>query len=142
MAAMGQSPGMRQSGRQTHFFWRKRLPGNRLRRQSLLARRVQELARVVGVSVGGRADPPRTLAERLRQLNDNLKALGERLKSSIASVIGSTIAEAVKTVTLAVGATAYVAGPTLAAWAGILASVASLLLTADAARSAVQLAGG
>jgi hypothetical protein len=42
------------------------------------------------------ADPPRTLAERLRQLNDNLKALGERLKSSIASVIGSTIADAVK----------------------------------------------
>jgi hypothetical protein len=46
------------------------------------------------------------------------------------------------TVTLAAGATAYVAGPTLAAGAGILASVASLLLTADAARSAVQLAAG
>jgi hypothetical protein len=45
-------------------------------------------------------------------------------------------------VTLAAGATAYVAGPTLAAGAGILASVASLLLTADAVHSAIQLTTG
>ena len=35
------------------------------------------------------ADPPRALVDRLRQLNDNLQALGERLKHSIASVIGT-----------------------------------------------------
>ena len=39
------------------------------------------------------ADPPHTLADRLRQLNDNLQRLGQRLKSSIASLIGTTIAD-------------------------------------------------
>jgi hypothetical protein len=42
------------------------------------------------------ADPPRTLAERLAQLNDNLQALGERLKASIAGVVGDAVADAVR----------------------------------------------
>jgi hypothetical protein len=197
------------------------------------------------------ADPPRTLSDRLRQLNENLQALGERLKNSIATVIGTTIAEAVKdairrllglgppvtiippyrsdpwyddrnsrwerdgvrgwdnqdrgwnrdqeeddydwsreedyrspdrdteptneqsnrwrnawtsglqtalwwlkyqpgrrpvlttlAVTLAAGCTAFVAGPVFAAGVGVLASVASLLLTADASKSAAELASG
>jgi hypothetical protein len=200
------------------------------------------------------ADPPHTLKERLRQLNENLQALGERLKNSIATVIGATIAEAVKdairrllglaqpggiiippygpepwyddrnsrwerdgvrgwdredrgwnreqedyddgwdrqdndyrspdrepepatneqcnrwrnawtsglqtalwwlkyqpsrrpvlatiTVTLAAGFTAFVAGPVFAAGVGVLASIASLLLTADATKSAAELASG
>jgi hypothetical protein len=44
----------------------------------------------------GGPDPPRTLAERLARLNDNLQALGERLKTSIASVVGDAIADAVR----------------------------------------------
>jgi hypothetical protein len=47
-------------------------------------------------SYTGGADPPRTLAERLSHLNDNLQALGERLKTSIASLVGDAIAEAVR----------------------------------------------
>jgi hypothetical protein len=47
-------------------------------------------------SYTGGADPPRTLAERLSRLNDNLQALGERLKTSIASLVGDAIAEAVR----------------------------------------------
>src|ERR1700676_1220363 len=43
----------------------------------------------------GALAPPRPLAERLRQLNDNLQALGERLKASIASIVGETISETV-----------------------------------------------
>jgi hypothetical protein len=42
------------------------------------------------------ADPPRTLAERLHQLSDQLQSLGERLKASIASLIGQTVADAVR----------------------------------------------
>jgi hypothetical protein len=47
-------------------------------------------------SYTGGADPPRTLAERLSRLNDNLQALGERLKTSIAGLVGDAIAEAVR----------------------------------------------
>ena len=36
----------------------------------------------------GSPDPPRTLTERLARLNDNLQTLGERLKTSIAGVVG------------------------------------------------------
>jgi hypothetical protein len=42
------------------------------------------------------ADPPRTLTERLRQLNDSLRSLGERLKASIAAVVGDAVADAVR----------------------------------------------
>jgi hypothetical protein len=45
-------------------------------------------------------------------------------------------------VTLAAGITAFVAGPVFAAGAGVLASVASLVLTADASKSAAELAAG
>jgi hypothetical protein len=182
----------------------------------------------------GSPDPPRTLAERLERLNDNLKTLGERLKASIAAVVGDAIAEAVRdavrgllgskeapadpyrgypaaghyrdgeddlwgeedrrweddevytparkttatrngaagrwreamsaalqaalwflkqqprrrpilttlAVTLAAGVTGFIAGPILAAGAGVLASVAGLLLTADASKSAAELAVG
>ena len=44
----------------------------------------------------GSPDPPRTLAERLSRLNDNLQALGERLKASIAGLLSDTIADAVR----------------------------------------------
>jgi hypothetical protein len=47
-------------------------------------------------SYSGGADPPRTLAERLSRLNDNLQALGERLKTSIAGLVGDAIADAVR----------------------------------------------
>ena len=189
----------------------------------------------------GPPDPPRTLAERLARLNDDLRTLGERLKASIAGVVGEAIADAVRdsvrdllggknstgdpyrdrvggrprdpyreypgggeddpwgedrrwqdedesyppareaptpragtgrrwrsalaaavqtclwflkrqprrrpvlttlAVTLAAGVTGFVAGPALAAGAGVLASLASLLLTADASQSAAELAAG
>jgi hypothetical protein len=41
---------------------------------------------------------PLTLAQRLARLNDNLQALGEKLKSAIASLIGGAIAEAIRDV--------------------------------------------
>jgi hypothetical protein len=41
-------------------------------------------------------DRPRTLVQRLRQLNENLLSLGQRLRESIASVIGETVAETVR----------------------------------------------
>jgi hypothetical protein len=47
-------------------------------------------------SFTGGADPPRTLAERLSRLNDSLQSLGERLKTSIAALVGDAIAEAVR----------------------------------------------
>jgi hypothetical protein len=182
-------------------------------------------------------DPPRTLAQRLSRLNDNLQDLGERLKASIAGLLGDAIAEAVRDsvrgllggrealrdpyserrdhhardnygepeddpwgdedrrwreeedcaparrmpaarsaaghrwrdavgaavraalwflkrqprrrpvlttlcVTLAAGVTGFVAGPLLAAGAGVLASVAGLVFTADAYQSAAELAAG
>jgi hypothetical protein len=43
---------------------------------------------------------------------------------------------------LAAGVTGYVAGPALAAGVGVLASLASLLLTADATRSAARILSG
>lgn len=184
----------------------------------------------------GSHDPPRTLSERLERLNDNLQSLGERLKASIAGLLGETIADAVRdsvrgllggreapptpyrdrrdyhtpdhyregeddswgeddrrweeedfaparrtpatssgagkrwrdavsaalqaalwflkqqprrrpvlttlAVTLAAGVTGFVAGPVLAAGAGVLASVAGLVFTADASKSAAALAAG
>ena len=45
-------------------------------------------------------------------------------------------------VTLAAGVTGFVAGPVLAAGAGVLASVAGLVFTADASKSAAALAAG
>jgi hypothetical protein len=181
----------------------------------------------------GSPDPPRTLAERLERLNANLQTLGERLKSSIAAVVGDAIADTVRdavrsllggkeapadpyrdhrdpahyrdevedpwgeedrrwegedfapareatprrtgigrrwrsaasaavqaalwflkrwprrrpvlttlAVALAAGVTGFVVGPTLAAGAGVLASVAGLMLTADASQSAAELAAG
>jgi hypothetical protein len=47
-------------------------------------------------SFTGGADPPRTLAERLSRLNDSLQALGERLKTSIAGLVGDAIGDAVR----------------------------------------------
>jgi hypothetical protein len=177
------------------------------------------------------ADPPRTLGERLEQLNDNLQSLAQRLKDAIASAISSTIAATVRDlvrsllgiqedqrsdnyslgqrwgnphdewyepddalweeeqehlpvrrepsnevankgwqdaaraavqaglwwlrnypcrrpiltttlVALAAGGTALVAGPTFAACVSVVASVASLVLTADAARSACTILSG
>ena len=184
----------------------------------------------------GSADPPHTLAERLTRLNDNLQSLGERLKASIASVLGDAIADAVRdsvrsllggkdtpadpyrlqhddhapgryadraddpwgesdpsweeeivphphqapatghgvgkrcrnalssavqaalwflkqqprrrpilttlAVTLAAGVTGFLAGPAIAAGAGVLVSIAGLMFTADASQSAAQLAAG
>jgi hypothetical protein len=184
----------------------------------------------------GSPDPPRTLSERLERLNDNLQALGERLKASIAGLLGDTIADAVRdavrgllggreeshdpyrdrrdhhapgyyrereddpwgdedrrrreedfaparqapaartgaghrwrnaanaalqaalwfvkrrprrrpvlttlAVTLAAGVTGFVASPLLAAGAGVFASVAGLVFTADAYQSAAGLAAG
>jgi hypothetical protein len=45
-------------------------------------------------------------------------------------------------VTLAAGVTGFVAGPVFAAGAGVLASVAGLMLTAEASKSAAELASG
>ena len=45
-------------------------------------------------------------------------------------------------VTLAAGVAGFVAGPALAAGAGVLASVAGLLLTAEASKSATEFAAG
>ena len=184
----------------------------------------------------GSPDPPRTLADRLERLDDNLRTLGERLKASIASVVGDAIADAARdavrgllgskeapadpyrdhrdrrapdyyhdgdddpwaeedhrweeedftptreapamrqgagrrwrnamsaavqaalwflrrqprrrpvlttlAVTLAAGVTGFVAGPALAAGAGVLASLAGLLFTAEASKSAAALAAG
>jgi hypothetical protein len=187
-------------------------------------------------------DPPRTLADRPARLNDDLRGLGERLKASIAGVVGEAIADAVRdsvrdllggkvstgdpyrdrgggrprdhyrdydydgggddpwgedrrwqdegesypptrgeptsragtgrrwrnalgaavqtllwflkrqprrrplltalAVTLAAGPAGFVAGPALAAGAGVLASLAGLTLTADASQSAAELAAG
>jgi hypothetical protein len=179
------------------------------------------------------ADPPVSLADRLRQLNDSLQRLALRLKDAIAGAIGKAVAEAVRdgvngllggedeaeqtrddfygglrqgrhgwddeeerheddpwydgaeelpipprparrvnsrwreavraamqtalwwlrqqpckrpilttaVVALAAGSAAFVAGPTFAACVGVLASVVSLLLTADSARSAAELIG-
>ena len=42
------------------------------------------------------ADPPKTLTDRVRQLNDNLQRLAVRLKDAIAAAIGRAVAEAVK----------------------------------------------
>jgi hypothetical protein len=183
--------------------------------------------------------PPLTLSQRLQHLKADLQGLGERLKHSIASVIGKAIADAVRdavrwllggqeeptahypgnlhdpwddpgerhwghpgeerdwpedhaffspraeetahdrasnetarrwrnawtaglqtalwwlarqscrcpvlttvAVGLAAGVTGYVAGPAVAAGVRVLASVASLLLTADASRSAAQILSG
>ncbi|MFO0881543.1 MAG: hypothetical protein U0840_29945 [Gemmataceae bacterium] len=180
----------------------------------------------------GSSDPPRTLAERLARLNDHLQALGDRLKASIASIVGGAIADAVSeairrllgglepctdpyrdrhgpttyrdraddtwgekdrrweddedsspargtpapprpassrwgdalraaaqaalwflrqqprrrpvltafAVTVAAGVTGFVAGPTLAVGASVLASVASLLLTIDGSRAMARIA--
>jgi hypothetical protein len=44
----------------------------------------------------GSLDPPRTLAERLSRLKDDLQSLGERLKTSIASLVGDAVAETVR----------------------------------------------
>lgn len=40
--------------------------------------------------------PPRSLAERLEQLNDTLQSLGDQLKEAIAAAIGTTVAQAVR----------------------------------------------
>lgn len=45
-------------------------------------------------------------------------------------------------VTLAAGVTGFVAGPAVAAGAGVLVSVAGLLVTADASQSVAELAAG
>jgi hypothetical protein len=42
------------------------------------------------------ADPPQTITQRLDRLKESLQALGSRLKTSIATVIGSTIADAIR----------------------------------------------
>jgi hypothetical protein len=42
------------------------------------------------------ADPPPTLADRLRRLNDNLQSLAIRLKEAIATAVSSTIGEVVR----------------------------------------------
>src|SRR5262245_1197035 len=42
------------------------------------------------------ADPPRTLTDRLRQLNDDLQRLAVRLKDAIASAIGRAVADVVR----------------------------------------------
>ena len=44
----------------------------------------------------GSLDPPRTLSERLGRLTDNLQALGDRLKASVAGLMGDAIADAVR----------------------------------------------
>jgi hypothetical protein len=187
----------------------------------------------------GSPDPPRTLTQRLAKLNDNLQTLGDRLKASIAGLVGDAFADAIRDsvrgllggkeapadpyrdqrdyrdphapdyyrdreddpwgdgenrwaeedfsparqsqtthnsasnrwrnavsaalqtaiwflkqqprrrpvlttlcVTLVAGLTGFVAGPALAAGAGVFASVAGLMLTADASKSAAELASG
>src|SRR5262249_56829325 len=40
--------------------------------------------------------PPRTLTDRVRQLNDNLQHLAIRLKDAIAAAIGRAVADAVR----------------------------------------------
>jgi hypothetical protein len=45
-------------------------------------------------------------------------------------------------VALAAGITGFVAGPALAAGAGVLASVAGLMFTANASQSAAEIASG
>ena len=40
----------------------------------------------------GSLDPPRTLTERLARLNDNLQALGERLKAFVFGGVGARTA--------------------------------------------------
>jgi hypothetical protein len=42
------------------------------------------------------ADPPRTLTERLEQLNDNLQSLGGRLKDAIANAVSAAVAGAIQ----------------------------------------------
>jgi hypothetical protein len=42
------------------------------------------------------ADPPRSLASRLRSLNDNLQELASRLKEAIASAVSSTLGQAIR----------------------------------------------
>ena len=44
----------------------------------------------------GRADPPRSLAERVRRVDDSLRAMMEDVKTSIATVVGEAIADAVR----------------------------------------------
>ena len=44
----------------------------------------------------GRADPPRSLAERVRRVDDSLRTMMEEVKTSIASVVGEAIADAVR----------------------------------------------
>lgn len=177
------------------------------------------------------APAPRTLAERLARLNDGLQALGERLRASIAGIVGEAVADAARdavrgllggeepppdpyrdrhyrddvddpwgheggrwregdesyqptretprhavgngprwrsamgaavrawlwflkrqprrrpvlttlAVTLVAGVAGFVAGPALAAGAGVFASVAGLILTADASKSVAELAAG
>ena len=44
----------------------------------------------------GSLDPPRTLSERLSRLTDNLQALGDRLKASVAGVVGDAVTDAVR----------------------------------------------
>ncbi|MFO0877877.1 MAG: hypothetical protein U0840_11030 [Gemmataceae bacterium] len=185
----------------------------------------------------GSSDPPRTLAERLARLSDHLQTLADRLRATIASLVGDTIGEVVHdlvrsllggkvslpdpcrdqwghhdpashrdqqdepwyeeevgwedakvfkpaeasrpadrgqtqrwrnavsaglqamllflkhlprnrpvfatvAVALATGTTGFFAGPTLAAGAGVLTSVVSLLLTADASKMATEFVVG
>ena len=42
------------------------------------------------------ADPPRSLASRLRSLNDNLLEMAVRLKEAIASAVSSTLGQAIR----------------------------------------------
>ena len=42
------------------------------------------------------ADPPLTLTDRVRQLNDNLQHLAVRLKDAIATAVGRAVAQAVR----------------------------------------------
>ena len=42
------------------------------------------------------ADPPQSLANRLRSLNDSLQGLAARLKDTIAEAVGSTISQAIR----------------------------------------------
>jgi hypothetical protein len=42
------------------------------------------------------ADPPRTLGERLEQLNDHLRSLGVRLKEAIANAVSSAAGDAIR----------------------------------------------
>jgi hypothetical protein len=42
------------------------------------------------------ADPPRTFADRLRSLNDNLQALASRLKDAIATAVSTALGQAIR----------------------------------------------